>query len=55
MEIVYPKTGVGVGLASETGQTVVYSAMVSVVTCPMRAGQSVTVAAQLVMVYSVVA
>lgn len=33
-----------------TGQTVVYKEMISVVTDPMRAGQSVTVAAQEVMV-----
>ena len=35
---------------SVTGHTVVFREMVSVVTLPMRAGQSVTVAAQEVMV-----
>jgi hypothetical protein len=40
---------------SSTGQKVVYREMVSVVTLPMRAGQSVTVAAQDVIVYVVVA
>jgi hypothetical protein len=37
------------------GQTVVYNSTVSVVTCPILAGQSVTVAAQDVIVYTVVA
>jgi hypothetical protein len=37
-----------------TGQTVVVSDITSVVTEPIRAGQSVTVAAQEVMVYTVV-
>jgi hypothetical protein len=37
-----------------TGQTVVYRAIVSVVTLPILAGQLVTVGAQDVMVYSVV-
>jgi hypothetical protein len=53
--------GVGVGegmrpleMASETGQTVVYNSIVSVVTEPSLAGQLVTVFAQLVMVYTVV-
>jgi len=35
---------------AETGQMVVYSSMVSVVTWPILAGQSVTVAAHEVMV-----
>ena len=39
---------------SVTGQTVVVSDITSVVTEPIRAGQSVTVAAQEVMVYTVV-
>jgi hypothetical protein len=38
-----------------TGQTVVYKAIVSVVTLPILAGQSVTVGAQDVMVYTEVA
>lgn len=51
-------TGVGVGgvygleVASETGQTVVYREMTSVVTLPILDGQSVTVAAQEVIVYT---
>jgi len=43
-------TGDGVEVDSETGQTVVYSGIVSVVTDVEWAGQFVTVAAQLVMV-----
>jgi hypothetical protein len=39
---------------SVTGQTVVYSEIISVVTEPSLAGQFVTVAAQLVMVYTMV-
>jgi len=53
--------GVGVGegmrpreMASETGQTVVYNSIVSVVTEPSLAGQLVTVGAQLVIVYTTV-
>jgi hypothetical protein len=53
--------GVGVGegmrpleMASETGHTVVYSSIVSVVTEPSLAGQLVTVFAQLVIVYTIV-
>lgn len=38
-----------------TGQTVVYNAIVSVVTLPILAGQFVTVGAQLVIVYTLVA
>ena len=40
---------------SVMGQTVVPTGMISVVTCPILPGQSVTVGAQLVMVYVVVA
>jgi hypothetical protein len=54
-------TGVGVGdgmrpreMASETGQTVVYNSIVSVVTEPSLAGQFVTVGEQEVIVYTVV-
>lgn len=38
-----------------TGHTVVYNAIVSVVTLPILAGQFVTVGAQLVIVYTLVA
>jgi hypothetical protein len=44
----------GTLVPSVIGQTVVLTAMVSVVTWPILPGQSVTVAAQLVMVYVVV-
>jgi hypothetical protein len=54
-------TGVGVGdgmrpreMASETGQTVVYNSIISVVTEPSLAGQFVTVGEQEVIVYTVV-
>ncbi len=40
--------------AAATGQTVVYKNTVSVVTWPILAGQSVTLAAQLIIVYVVV-
>lgn len=43
----------GVSVAA-TGQTVVYKEMISVVTDPILAGQSVTVAAQDVIVYTLV-
>jgi hypothetical protein len=46
--------GTPVAVTSVMGQTVVLTAMVSVVTWPILPGQSVTVAAQLVMVYVVV-
>lgn len=47
-------TGVLVVGTGETGQTVVESTIVSVVTCPIFAGQFVTVAAHEVMVYTFV-
>jgi len=47
------EVGVDVSV-SVTGQTVVYREMISVVTEPSLAGQFVTVAAQLVMVYTMV-
>lgn len=53
VEVVYAAgTEVLVDWASAMGQTVVYNATVSVVTFPMRAGQSVTLGAQEVMVYT---
>jgi hypothetical protein len=47
------EAGAGISVAV-TGQTVVVSDITSVVTEPIRAGQSVTVAAQEVIVYTVV-
>lgn len=47
-------TGLLVAGAEETGQTVVESTIVSVVTCPIFAGQFVTVGAQEVTVYTLV-
>ena len=47
-------TGLLVAGAGETGQTVVESTIVSVVTCPIFAGQFVTVGAQEVTVYTFV-
>ncbi len=57
MEVVYSGTeeGRSVGASLETGQTVVYIEIVSVVNFPIRAGQSITVAAQDVIVYVLIA
>jgi len=53
VEVVYFVGGGGIDPEpSPTGQTVVYKAIVSVVTEPSLAGQSVTVAAHDVMVYT---
>jgi hypothetical protein len=59
MTVVYEKTGAWMPRTEDCGtaevspgQKVVYSVMISVVTEPMRAGQSVTVAAQEVIVYT---
>lgn len=47
-------TGLAVAGAEETGQTVVESTIVSVVSCPIFVGQLVTVGGQEVTVYTFV-
>ena len=47
--------GVAAGVSSVTGQTVVYILIISVVTWPSLEGQSVTLGAQDVIVYTEVA